>query len=620
MVNNLFLETYTSETEYHDSGKLALPIQSFITYSIYKYCAPEEIKLQLVTTSKTIRNDTIKLSSCDSLDFVDSQELPWQVLSCIYPVILFENVVITGLCAVARHMTKYRTSAQSTKEHEEGLLSFRKSCLQAPNEASIWTKFCEVDVIKTAIELFVTANQENKHENAGMENLQEVTKNLSRFENHLRKPVRVHNVYKIARDLKKNQKPQPASDVGSEDNDNKDKKETTRVAKPRKWKSNSKKDIEIKSTVRIEDLGISHQFAEGPFLTLADLVLLPSYHLMLQALGIATTEAQLPLTVKWYNNLLEQPEMNTVKNLLNSVSNKIALLKNVPIPDIEDVSLYKRDPARHNPKKRLFTKEDDIENALSAIVDGMKLDEGVNNYNSEIDWSKIPDGANPNAGHLPDARTTRKSQQLENLTLAVLNIAKDGDLIIDFCSGSGHLGILIAYLLPKCTIILLENKEQSLLNARKRVHDMNLKNIYFFQCNVDFYIGKFDIGVALHACGIATDLVLDKCLKSNAKFVLCPCCYGSLHSTDRLTYPVSNIKFKGVSIDQYMCIGHTADQTHEDHPLAERGSLCMAIIDSDRAHLAEEFGYKVTLSRLKPLTCTPKNNLLIGIPSQIKNN
>lgn len=200
------------------------------------------------------------------------------------------------------------------------------------------------------------------------------------------------------------------------------------------------------------------------------------------------------------------------------------------------------------------------------------------------------------------------------MAIAVQNIAKEGDLIVDFCSGSGHLGILIAHLLPKCTVILLENKEQSLLRARTRVHDMGMKNVFFFQCNLDFFVGKFDIGIALHACGIASDLVLDKCLNKNAKFILCPCCYGSLHATDRLVYPRSRC-FSGISIDQYLCIGHTADQTHEEHPLTVRGAKCMAIIDSDRGRLAEEYGYKVTLSRLKPLTCTPKNNLLLGIPT-----
>ncbi|XP_028171064.1 glutathione S-transferase C-terminal domain-containing protein homolog [Ostrinia furnacalis] len=613
MDNIVFLETYTSYDEFIQSHKLAIPLQSFITYCLFKYCAPAEVKLEFISCPQSKSEEAVYLNNYDdTLVFADLLNVPWQVTSCVYPVVMCEDTIITGLCAVARHITKYRSRPQSPKEHEEGLLGFRKGCLQVPNEASVWTKFCEVDIIKTAKEILAAVN--NKTNNDLTEKLYEVSKPLVCFESHLSKPVRVHNVYKMARDINKNKKNIETKVEVADSLSSLEKKETSRAAKPRKWKSNTKKELQIESSVKIEDLGISHQFAEGPFFTLADMVLLPSYHIIMQALGQDVFKSHLPLTFKWFTNLLEQPEIQIIRDLMNMVESKVLFIENIFVPEMQGVSLYKRDPSRHNPKKRLFTKEHDIENALSALVEGMELNITANNFDSEVNWNDIPDGANPTAGHLPDARIIRKSQQLENLTLPVLDIAKDGDIIVDFCSGSGHLGILIAYLLPKCTIILLENKEQSLLRARKRVHEMKLKNVFFFQCNLDFFNGKFDIGIALHACGIATDLVLDKCLKANAKFVLCPCCYGSLHSTDRLAYPRSN-NFSNVNIDQYLCIGHAADQTHEEHPLMVRGSRCMAIIDSDRARLAEEFGYKVTLSRLKPLTCTPKNNLLIGIPA-----
>jgi len=38
----------------------------------------------------------------------------------------------------------------------------------------------------------------------------------------------------------------------------------------------------------------------------------------------------------------------------------------------------------------------------------------------------------------------------------------------------------------------------------------------------------------------------------------------------------------------------------------------MNLVDTDRASLAKEKGYNVTLCSLLPLNCTPKNNLLIG--------
>lgn len=71
-----------------------------------------------------------------------------------------------------------------------------------------------------------------------------------------------------------------------------------------------------------------------------------------------------------------------------------------------------------------------------------------------------------------------------------------------------------------------------------------------FQSNVDYFHGNFDIGVCLHACGVATDLVLNRCLANDADFVLCPCCYGAIQNTHTVTYPRSKyFKQAGVSYE-----------------------------------------------------------------------
>ena len=60
-------------------------------------------------------------------------------------------------------------------------------------------------------------------------------------------------------------------------------------------------------------------------------------------------------------------------------------------------------------------------------------------------------------------------------------------------------------------------------------------------------IGSFNIGVSLHACGVATDLVIQKCIENKASFVSCPCCYGSVQENHMVSYPRSQI-FKEVPI------------------------------------------------------------------------
>ncbi|CAK1555886.1 unnamed protein product [Leptosia nina] len=554
MSNSIYLESFNSYNDHKDTFTLKVSVESFIIYCIYKYCSPKDTELYFTQVNDSSGRAHLNLLVRE-VKFIDQENVPWQVSSCVFPVALCDDTVITGLCAVARSICKHGHSIQGTFEHFNGLLGFCKGCLQAPNEVSVWTKFCEVDIIKTVLSLL------------GLSTISEIPVNLVRFENHLDKPVRIHNIYKVARNIKKqnldvnltnaNVKPQIKPE------------NSLRKPKNRKWKSNTTKDLEILCSTKLEELSISHQFAEGPFLTLADLLLLPCYYLFTQLLGETNLKELLPLSYKWYVNLINMQEMKIITDIFNIIV-ETRDLKSLKLPEVDDVSLYKSDPKRHNPKKRLFTKPEDIENALKSISDDLELKISVNNMKGGINWDIIPEGANPFAGHLPDDRVNRKAQQLENLALAVTAMAKDGDVVVDFCSGSGHLG-------------------------------------------------KFDVGVALHACGIASDLVLDKCLKANAKFVLCPCCYGSLHATNRLSYPRSK-KFNSIPIDQYLCIYHTADQTHKEHPLSERGDRCMAIIDSDRGRLAEEQGYTVTLARLKPLSCTPKNNLLIGVPADSKLN
>ena len=41
--------------------------------------------------------------------------------------------------------------------------------------------------------------------------------------------------------------------------------------------------------------------------------------------------------------------------------------------------------------------------------------------------------------------------QLASLASPVTHLARTGDIIVDFCSGSGHLGLLMAHLIPHAT-------------------------------------------------------------------------------------------------------------------------------------------------------------------------
>ena len=108
----------------------------------------------------------------------------------------------------------------------------------------------------------------------------------------------------------------------------------------------------------------------------------------------------------------------------------------------------------------------------------------------KLDWSSFPPLLRPyEGGKLPIKRAEKKCQQLENLALSVIELAEmrgsSRDLkIVDFCSGGGHLALLLAYLLPQSTIYLVENKPESLERAIKRSQGLRLDNCRFFQGKV----------------------------------------------------------------------------------------------------------------------------------------
>ncbi|XP_008687616.1 glutathione S-transferase C-terminal domain-containing protein isoform X2 [Ursus americanus] len=233
-----------------------------------------------------------------------------------------------------------------------------------------------------------------------------------------------------------------------------------------------------------------------------------------------------------------------------------------------------------------------------------------------LDWNSLPAAVSPKEGKMSSDRALRKQQQLNNLVYVVTNQAKPGDRIVDFCSGGGHVGIVLAHMLPSCQVTLIENKELSLIRAKKRSDELGLSNIWFIQANMEYFTGMFNIGVALHACGVATDMVIEHCIKTRASFVTCPCCYGFIQNTSKFNFPKSEQFKKTLSYKEHMILCRFADQTAVQLPPQRRlvGKQCMCLVDLDRARAAEERGYSVQVISMEPESCSPKNNMIVGVP------
>lgn len=469
-------------------------------------------------------------------------------------------------------MSLFRQLIKCSSEKHLSLLGFKEASLNAPSEVSLWTLFCEIEMLKCVINLISII--ENSKEKRLIDELI-LPQELLKLEMHISLPRRVHNRSKI---------------------------------------SHHQLDL-------VEDS--EFKFVEGSEMTITDLILFCHFSLLFTWLESNSLTDILPRTMEWYFRLKEillPTFLMLISKNKNRTTNNIS---NFILPNqVFEQTFYKIENRKHKSANAEYTKQENVDVALSkAFSLGIEFSSKNPIGNTlEFDWSTLPTDVHPNNGNLPKDRMLRKRQQLESMAAEVIKIAKKGDVIVDFCTGTGHLGILLACALPDCHIILLDNKEESLvIRAKDWVNKLQLKNVSYFLGNINYFNGDFDIGVSLHSCGTATDIVLNKCFKKQASFVCCPCCYGKILVTQSITYPQSNtMKNADISLKDFLHLTHCADQEHDTKwekcnvELAKQGELCTDIIDTDRKLKAEELGYRVVLKRLHPESCTPKNRLLIG--------
>ncbi|XP_063413306.1 glutathione S-transferase C-terminal domain-containing protein-like [Mytilus trossulus] len=647
-----------------DDETILVPLSSAALLFVVQYCSPESFSLKF-TRTKLDEAKCFKISR----DTIDKTEYEFDVndeQDCLLPVIRQTDDiwVRSGLCGTIRYIVS-QAHNDRPQEHLDDLLGFRGGCLKACAEVSGWTKLCEVELPDTVSQLVNTIRNEESP-------VYSLPEDVMKLEWHFLKPPKIHNDDKTKRPFLKQIQKEADNLVTEEDvtefqynreihnphgvtkfyvNVNAEyetvRSKTNNKNIKSKKKSNSVinggsdgENVQDNSSVNnlknllkkmtIDNLEFSHLYSEGTTITMADLILYTNIYHLLESIDfkIASVQHHLKHIITWFDHMTSLPRVHQTAIQCGYKLGKLAKNRNMTSPieftveeglfekiNEDEMELSRRCRGKYRPIKP------DVLSALDKVVKGeIQIETGIHprGDNTAILWSEVPEGVDPGL-ELPKKRLLRKCEQLENLVTAVLELAKPGDVIVDFCSGGGHLGIAVAYFLPECKVYLIENKEESLIRAKQRIDKLNMKNVVIYQCNQDYFRGKFDIGMCLHACGVATDMVLKQCLQNNASFVICPCCYGGIQNTHLMTYPTSRYyKDSGIVYKDFLTLGHAADQTEFNLVLEEQGKYCANLVDTDRAALAKEHGYKVTLCSLNPLTCTPKNNLLIGIAPEQK--
>ena len=182
-------------------------------------------------------------------------------------------------------------------------------------------------------------------------------------------------------------------------------------------------------------------------------------------------------------------------------------------------------------------------NPLCAPCDGAEFSESVGarwaaDARALCDWDAMPpalDVAHPEGGAVPADRGARKRQQILNVALFVAPALRLNPRarVVDFGAGGGHQTLILARAFPEATFALVDLKRRSLDVAERRVQRAGLANVRVVHGRIEDFREDFDVGVALHACGGASDAALARCVEKKATFVVAPCCVGKIASAMR---------------------------------------------------------------------------------------
>ncbi|XP_066536170.1 glutathione S-transferase C-terminal domain-containing protein [Hoplias malabaricus] len=633
-----------------ENGAASLPLHSSITLFLLSFTQSTSFHVYLVSDHPdSLHALSDKLPDSLAVSEVNRQEVPALVRACRLPAVLDADggFCRAGLAVVLRHIIQRTCKLGLGRTDVASLLGFKNTCLKACAEVSQWTRLCELGIPSAVVE----------HLHSPTEKSLQLPAAILHLEQRLGEPVRVHNDDKIRRQKLQQQKnkssPQSVSqqeDVSgvealseplregpsTEQTDEtlEDPRRVSPSAEPGPGvelsaalaklsvdaapPSSTRERSEIRKVKTTELPELEHVFAEGLYFTLTDVVLLPCIHQYLLSLqqsapGVLSC---LPLLLRWYHRVQELPGVRRAAEdcgmalFSPQVTGPRSTQPETPIPS--EVEQEKARPSQEHfiggPRPTLTKLQD---NGIEASFTPHPCPSWT------LHWESLPAAVNPTEGKMSDTRAVRKRQQLNNLVAMVTELARPGHTIVDFCSGGGHVGIVLAHTLPECQVILIENKEESLVRAKHRSSQLGLKNIGFIQANLDYFTGAFQIGVALHACGVATDMVLDRCLQSRAAFVISPCCYGFVQNTLKFSFPRSKRFRETLTYKEHMILCRFADQTAVQLPPERRliGKRCMGLVDLDRSWAAETHGYSVRVMTMEPESCSPKNNMLVGVPA-----
>ena len=191
---------------------------------------------------------------------------------------------------------------------------------------------------------------------------------------------------------------------------------------------------------------------------------------------------------------------------------------------------------------------------------------------------------------------------LEHIEDIYDKLPRDGEIVIyDLCSGKSYLSFAVYYYLTEVkgrevSMLCVDLKRDVILWCEDTAARLGFLGMKFLNMDISLIepSGTVDMVISLHACDIATDIVLNNAVRLGAEVILStPCCHRYLK--DKITSP--ELKF-------------ITDYPHIANKLSE------AATDALRLLRLKAFGYTVSALELTDPENTPKNTLIRAVKNK----
>ena len=181
------------------------------------------------------------------------------------------------------------------------------------------------------------------------------------------------------------------------------------------------------------------------------------------------------------------------------------------------------------------------------------------------------------------------------------NLPEKKITVYDLCSGKSYLSFAVYYYLTEIkkievSMLAVDLKRDVIAWCEKLALNLGFSGMRFLYKDIRELGGEGtpDLVLSLHACDIATDIVIDSAIALGAKVILStPCCHRYLN--DKISNEALNF---------------TLNYPHL------KNKLCEAFTDAIRIKRLEAAGYEAAAIELTDPDATPKNTLIKAIKLQ----